>query len=64
MSDIPGNEKQDEHPELLTKPVIAKWYLLVMNAYDATYLVDSSGKSNYKNGHYIIMNPADAGNIT
>jgi hypothetical protein len=45
---------------LAAKPALQRWHLLVMNPLDVTYLVDSSAKTNYKNGHYLVMNAHDA----
>ena len=42
------------------KPAVARWMILVMNPVDATYLIDSSSKGNYKHGHYLVMNSNDA----
>jgi len=61
MADTLGEEKQEKPETRAVKPTIQPWHLLVMNALDCTYLLDSSAKTNYKNGHYLVMNSHDAG---
>jgi hypothetical protein len=61
MSDTHSEEKEPPKPEqYAAKPALQRWHLLVMNSLDATYLIDSTSKTNYKNGHYLVMNSNDA----
>jgi hypothetical protein len=61
MPETPGEQtKAPPKPEQYAKPTLQRWHLLVMNPVDVTYLIDSSSKTNYKHGHYLVMNAHDA----